>query len=220
MEPFKGALIEELPPFHQNVKFARPYMKALPFLFLLPFIIMLVMWWAIDLPMDSLPLWTSLLVMIVSVPIVYLIVEKALVTSLYPVSFYSNGIELRISRIDRLRKIPNFIERSMMDSIDFLEFEYNNEGAYRHETKIEIKLKSGRSIDMGHPKNEVAIKIKGLVEKNYSVRSVWKKFQLNQQQQKALDKVRPKAQQAFCIHCGARTESGNDFCTSCGGKQS
>lgn len=179
-----------------------------------------VLWWAKGLPLDSIFLWITVIAFIAMEPFLYLVVEKARISDIYPISFYSNGIELKVSRLDKFHKVPNFIDRSMIDSVSFLEFEYAREGVYHHETKIDLKLKTGRSINMGHPKNDVSLRIKGMMEKNYSVRTEWKKFQLNQKQQQALDKVRPRAQLSFCIHCGNKFETENEFCTSCGGKQS
>jgi hypothetical protein len=220
LEPFKGNVIEELPPSGRNFKFSRTYLKVLPLLFVFPIVMMPVMWWAKGLPMDSIFLWISVIAFIAMEPFVYLVVEKARITMIYPITFYSNGIELKVSKLDKIHKVPNFIDRTMIDSVSFLEFEYASDGVYHHETKIDLKLKKGRSINIGHPNNEVSLRIKGIVEKNYSVSADWRKFQLNQKQQQALDKVRPKIQQSFCIHCGDKIESGNQFCTSCGGKQS
>lgn len=122
LEPFKGNLIEELPPSGQNLKFSRIYMKVLPLLFVFPVAMMPVLWWAKGLPLDSIFLWITVIAFIAMEPFLYLVVEKARISDIYPISFYSNGIELKVSRLDKFHKVPNFIDRSMIDSVSFLEF--------------------------------------------------------------------------------------------------
>jgi hypothetical protein len=218
---FKGMLVEEFPPINENVRSGRIYLKLFPLIGIANIAFLFGVWWMIGIPMDIGPFWTTAIFLIIAEPVSYLFIQKMMLAKLYPISFFTNGIEFKISMLDKMRKVPPFIERPMIESVFLKEYEYVMEGRYYHKVNVDVKLRNGKKVNLGMPKFEVGVRIKEIVEKDYNLPVIWDKNRIHPRQEKIVAAARPKVvESSFCIHCGTKIDMGHDFCTSCGRKRS
>ncbi len=211
---FKGMLIEEYQGWGAKNKVGAVYVKILPLLMFVPVILMVVLFAALDL-IDYIGAGSFAIVLslfILGVVGAIMVLDHSLGRSYTMISIYTNGLDMRPSFIERLRKIPGFVPRGDIEKVSFHSF-----------GNADLKMRDGRIKRLGSRGEEEAVRMAEVLRSRLQINVDATELQSTKPKNQAVKM--PKAVpaiavgDAFCNGCGSRLDMEEAFCSQCGRKR-
>jgi len=210
---FKGMLIEEYLGWGAKNKVGALYVKSLPLLMFLPVVLMVVLFVALDLIdyVGAALFAVALFLLIMGVIGAIMVLDHSLGRSYTKISIYTNGLEMRPSLIERLRKMSGFIPRGDIEKVAFRGFGY-----------ADLKMRDGRVRRLGARGEEEAVRMAEVLRSRLQIIVDTTELPNTKSTSEAV-KV-PKAVPivaagSFCNGCGSRLNPAEAFCSQCGRKK-
>ena len=211
---FKGMLIEEYLGSGETNKVGALYVKSLPLLLFLPVVLMVVLFATLDLIeyVGATLFAIALFLMILGVIGAIIVLDHSLGRSYTKIYIYTNGLEMRPSLIEHLRKIPGFVPRAEIEKVSFHGFGY-----------ADLKMRSGRVRRLGARGEKEAARMAEVLRSRLQINVDTAGLQGTKHTDQAV--MAPKAvptaavRAAFCNGCGSRLGPEEAFCSQCGRKR-
>ncbi|OPY34556.1 MAG: hypothetical protein A4E32_00285 [Methanomassiliicoccales archaeon PtaU1.Bin124] len=211
-------MIKEFVPEGKDVNFRRLYLKSVPFIMIIPVVIMVAVWWYLGLFYTMPWTWILFVGFIFLEILTYILIENVITVWTSPITFYSNGVETKRSIWNKVRKVSGFTERSMIDHFVFREFVMVSGRPTRHVVHVSMAMRSGKMRYIGSQEFEVAMVMKDVVERSYNMKAQWFGDGRTSAGPAKVGPTGPSGM-PYCINCGSQLEEGSSFCMKCGGKQ-
>lgn len=198
-------LIGDFPGAGANNRAGAMYVKSLPVLMFLPVILLVVIFYALDLiDYVGAAVFSVLLgLFILAVAGALMVLDHSLGRSFTRITVYSNGVEMRSSWLERLKKIPSFVPRGAIEKAVFSGFGYGT-----------LQLRDEHEKRLGSRGKEEASQLIEALRSRLQISVDDEKFEMPKGARKV--PVKTQATNGYCNGCGYRLEDDELFCNQCG----
>jgi hypothetical protein len=212
-QEYKGLPIEEFQGSGAKNRFGAIYVKSLPILMFVPVILLVSLFAALDLIdyIGATLFFTILLLFILAVVGAIMVLDHSIGRSYTKIVIYSNGVDMKPSWIERLKKLPRFVVRADIEK-----------GVFRRYGYAELIMREGRKRRLGsRGLDEVELMAEVLRSRlNIAVESdgyeVSETSTIMAGVVAAGQTISPNA---YCNGCGSKLDKDEAFCIECGRKR-